>query len=126
MKDRSLLDLAREELNIAELLFNAKKYRYVCFFAQQVVEKVFKYYLLMTKKKYPFTHNIFELIQFCLEFDKSFKILLDQKIEYLGKYYTRSRYEVRFDVDKDEALKCLNDAKFVFDFVLKRIRKLEK
>ncbi len=65
MISKGLLKLAKDDFEIAKQMLNIKKNRYTCFFAQQAVEKLLKYYLLRKNVDYPLTHSIYRLINLC-------------------------------------------------------------
>ena len=65
------LKIAREDLKVANSLFERKHYPQVLFFGHLVLEKVLKgYYVKVVNKNTPYTHNLSYLAEKCkLELD---------------------------------------------------------
>jgi len=118
---RELVEAAQDDLDVAEKLFALGKHRYVCFFAQQAVEKFLKAYLLHKMDKYVFTHSIARLIKEAMKIDRDFEHLLTIRADLLEDYYTGTRYLPMVSVDEDDAREALDIAKRVRDFVLRKL-----
>ena len=94
----------------------------VCFHMQQCVEKYLKAFLVFHKQPFRKTHIIAELIELCKEIDDDFNRLYDLEADSLTIYATEARYPDEFYFPSmEEAEKCINIAKEVKSFVLKKL-----
>ncbi|OGL39502.1 MAG: DNA-binding protein, partial [Candidatus Schekmanbacteria bacterium GWA2_38_11] len=88
---------AIEDFNIAkhELTFPKKEISTgpVCFHAQQLVEKLFKAYLVLNKIDFGKTHDLEHLLKLCSELDSEFK---DLDVGNLTNYAVEVRYPDEF------------------------------
>lgn len=115
------LRLAREDLEVAEILFNEKRWAHVCFHAQQAAEKGLKA-LIENKKQVPKLHDLIKLAQeadWCGYDVKSF----DSYFNFLNQFYTSTRYPFLTTVlphgvpGKKEAEQALRELKDFLQFV---------
>ena len=120
---KKLIELALNDLRISKKLLQEKAFSYVCFFAQQSVEKLLKAFLLEYKEGYEFTHSISKLLKECITIDSEFETLFTLKIHYLTRYYTSSRYDVDFVINEEESRDALSLAEKVKEFVMKKLEK---
>src|SRR6266487_1960512 len=118
----SWYEKADEDLLAAEVVIEASTLLYdiSAFHSQQAAEKYIKAFLAFNEMMPPKVHNIKELIDIAANFDASFEAI--REAEWLSKYAVRTRYPDDFDIDtQEQALKILNVAKSVRDFVRNRI-----
>ena len=93
---------------------------YVCFHAQQAVEKFLKMYLVYEGIEPVKTHIISELLVLCIKKSDDFSSLND--VNYLTEYAVSMRYPDDFYIPiVEEAEQALEDAIKVRDFVLNKI-----
>jgi len=76
-------------------------YDAVCFHAQQAAEKYLKAFLQEHQIVFPRTHNLIELLEFCLPLDQSFEVHRNLLV-LLDRYAVRFRYPGE-TADRDEA-----------------------
>lgn len=58
-KAHKWLDIAKEDLGVARVLFKSGRYIYCAFFCQQAVEKLFKAIIIFeTEKEPPYVHDL--------------------------------------------------------------------
>ena len=118
----SWYEKADEDLLAAEVVIEASTLLYdiSAFHSQQAAEKYIKAFLAFNEMMPPKVHNIKELIDIAANFDASFEAI--REAEWLSKYAVRTRYPDDFDIDtQEQALKILNVAKSVRDFVRNKI-----
>ena len=88
---------------------------------QQASEKSLKAYLVF--KGYPLvrTHDLLQLLQFCMSFDYEFSKKLDAA-DYINPFSSKFRYPTEFDIPEfDEAELAVKYAESILKFVLKKI-----
>ena len=114
---------AEEDLKSARVLLEEELYNQSCFHSQQVVEKCLKSFVKLEQKIVPKTHNLLELLQICIKFNKNFKSL-SEGCKFLGKFYLPTRYPdamVGFPPEglptKQDAGKSLEFAEEMFSFL---------
>ena len=100
---QELIDSAIEDLSVAKTVFVAGYFRATCFHSHQAVEKLLKAYLLIKTNRYPFIHDLTELIRRCSSIDEDFKYLFDREVDKLDKYYVGTRYPSLIRVSREEA-----------------------
>jgi HEPN domain-containing protein len=118
----SWYEKADEDLLAAEVVIAASPLLYdiSAFHSQQAAEKYIKAFLAFNEMMPPKVHNIKELIDIAASFNTSFEAI--REAEWLSKYAIRTRYPDDFDIDtQEQALKILNVAKSVRDFVRNKI-----
>ena len=96
-------------------------FRASCFHAHQAIEKLLKAYLLLKTDRYPFIHDITELIRNCMKINKGFRYLLEIKADKLDKYYTGVRYPPILRVSRDEAEEAINSAGKAREFIISKM-----
>lgn len=84
------LSLAEEDLKVANIIFNENIYNQVCFHCQQTAEKSLKA-LIEEKSKVPKEHSLPKLFRICEQMGYKLHTILE-KIEFLDKFYTSTRY----------------------------------
>ncbi|WP_258393286.1 HEPN domain-containing protein [Nanobdella aerobiophila] len=116
-----LLKSADDDLNSSIDNLKLNHYRISCFLAQQAVEKYLKAFLLYINNGYPFIHNIKELINKCIKYNKDFEYLLNIKPEKLNKYYSGTRYPPFIIVNEEDAKEAIDIAEKVREFIYKKL-----
>ena len=96
------LSLANSDLGTAKFLHSGRKYLYVCFMCQQVVEKALKAAIAKTGAFPPKTHDLLRLARLAA----LVKLTQDQE-EFLNKL-TPYNIEARYPSYKEEAWRSLN------------------
>jgi HEPN domain-containing protein len=110
------LKTAEDELSMSEPFTNS-----ICFHAQQLVEKYLKAYLTFYGKPFRKTHDLTELINECIEFNKDFQNLFELDVDKLTQYSIDSRYPDDFYIPSlDEAKEAINLAKEAKTFIIKK------
>ena len=125
-KVKQWIKLAKDDINLAEFGLTMKSscpYKLLAFHAQQCIEKYLKAYLVYNEIDFPFTHNLGVLIDLYINIDKKFLNL--KEAETLTRYGIITRYP-SFDreINKEEAIKCVNIAKDIQNFILKLFNEL--
>jgi len=103
-----------EEIEIAKLWFqkakndllNAEKVPYdtVCFHCQQAAEKLLKAYLVVNKKTYPITHDLFFILENILPLNNTAEQLRDA-LAILMPYAVEIRYPDDFFMPNEQDAK---------------------
>jgi HEPN domain-containing protein len=123
-KIQKWLNFAKEDLEVAEHIFNEIEYtvfRAVCFNSQQSAEKYLKAYQLYYDLEIVKTHDINYLISTLKEFDNDIvqlEIFAKQLINYAVKYRYPDDFE---DLTKLNAQESIQIAKQVQQFILSKI-----
>ncbi|MFZ3382601.1 MAG: HEPN domain-containing protein [Candidatus Methanoperedens sp.] len=116
---------AEEDLRMAQYsitMKNAIPYRLIAFHAQQCAEKYLKAYLVFKSVDFPYTHDIFRLLELCAENADWAEKLEDAK--RLTLYAITTRYPGTEDgVTRDEALHAIDLASLVRDVVRNALSK---
>ncbi|MFQ5632198.1 MAG: HEPN domain-containing protein, partial [bacterium] len=83
---------SREDLKVAQSLFEKKHYAYCLFFCHLAVEKEIKrIYLIRRKKIPPFIHNLVRIADDCnLQLEEPFR----QNLLELNTFNIKARYEI--------------------------------
>ncbi len=84
------LRLAQEDLDVARLLFEEKRWSHVCFHAQQAAEKGLKA-LIENKKLVPKLHDLVKLAQEVIQCGYKVEQFQPQ-FYFLNQFYTSTRY----------------------------------
>lgn len=84
-------DRAREDLQVARLVFQEGHFAHACFLAQQCIEKALKAYLLARANAYPRVHKLVDLLAECEALDSTFTIYRADCI-VVDQYYIPTRY----------------------------------
>lgn len=116
---REWLKKANEDFEFASsILPDTTFYAQVCFHFQQAAEKFLKAFIVENKLKFKKIHDLTELMQICGEKESRFSSLFED-CNLLTDYYIDTRYPVHWPavVVKEEAIKALNAARKIKDFV---------
>lgn len=89
------LDKANSDLKTADIILAAQTASPPldtgCFHCQQAVEKFIKAFLIFSGKRYPFTHNLADLVAICMNVDPTFAVI-QRKAETLTPFAVEIRY----------------------------------
>ena len=123
MKDREWvakwLSKAQGDLLVAQHVFyefNPKQLDISCYHCQQSAEKALEAYLTFQEYNFPYTHDLRQLCQLCMNFDNSFSGLLDDCFD-LMPYAAQTRYPAMHDIEEAETESALNKAERILKAV---------
>lgn len=85
------LDIATEDLTVANLVFAEEHFAHACFLSQQSIEKSLKAYLIARANSYPRTHNLVILLNQCEVLEPEFSQFRTDCI-VVDQYYVPTRY----------------------------------
>ncbi len=114
------LHIANEDLLAAKGLIKLELFSAAVYHSQQAAEKSMKGYLSF--KKYPIskTHDLLQLLELCISFDKEFHSLFEAA-DYINPFATRFRYPTEFDIpDLTEATLALKHAATILRVVQRK------
>lgn len=121
------VELAKYDLDTAKAMLKSKRYLYVGFMCNQVVEKIVKaYYVMVEKRQPPYTHKLHRLA----EDSKLYKTMSEKQKDFLDMVAPLN-IEARYPERKKELFEvldrktCKNLVKETEEFVL-WIKKLLK
>jgi HEPN domain-containing protein len=113
------ISYAKGDLTFAQhglTLEDEQSHRIVAYHAQQCVEKILKAYLVYQKVKFPYTHDISELMDLCEKTADWVEEIQDAKS--LTLYASTLRYPGQdIKLTKEEAIHTVEIADHVFDVV---------
>ncbi len=116
IKAKNDLQVAENEMNVS---IRNKIPEAICFHSQQAVEKFLKAFLVKNSIEFGKTHNLEFLLELCSKEDNDFKKIDVGNLTY---YAVEVRYPDEFyQPTEDEAEECINIAREVKKFVLKKI-----
>ena len=119
-KAESDLKIGRDEIATESSANDA-----VCFHMQQCVEKYLKAYLIFNQKEIRRTHDLTELIAFCVEINPEFKTLFEMDADRLTEYAVDMRYPSDSPFPSLEVTgNAIKTAEAAKEFILKKL--LEK
>ncbi len=107
------IDLAIYDLETAKAMLKSKRYLYVGFMCNQVVEKMFKaYYVNQKGEQPPYTHKLIRLA----EESNVYKLMSEEQKEFLY-LVSPLNIEARYPTQKEEVLKALdkNNCKYIIN-----------
>jgi len=118
---------AKRDLEDAEYCRSGKRYSLSCFVAQQAAEKALKAYLYAQNEEDVRGHSVSELSQKALQYDKELEGVKERGSS-LDKYYIPTRYPNGLPggipaeaFDEDDAEKAVNTARWIIEFIDKKI-----
>lgn len=115
------LKIAQEDLKAAEGLLALELFSPVTYHCQQSAEKSLKAYLVFKKHSIVRTHDLIQLVELCMKFDRGFEDIFDAT-NALNPFSTKFRYPTEYDIpDFDDAEKAIGQAHEVLIFVLQKI-----
>lgn len=85
------LEFSIDDLDSAEIMLKNCKYNMVCFFAHQAAEKALKAFLVSQNHNPPRTHNLLDLLNLCIKYNRFFENLIP-KARILNQFYIPTRY----------------------------------
>jgi len=121
------LELAGDDVRMAELAMAEGILHQVCFHSEQAAEKLLKAYLVSRKGSYPKTHSLIQLFHLCRMEDSGFEDLAE-RCEFLDQFYIATRYPdapiatgPAGSPSMPDAEKAMSAATYIRTFVLSRI-----
>ena len=98
------MELAIYDLDTAKVMLKSKRYLYVGFMCNQVIEKIFKAYYVKTKGTIPpYTHKLVRLA----EEGNLYKLMNDEQKDFLD-IITPLNIEARYPTQKKQIFEALN------------------
>ena len=116
---------AAEDMRSAEVLLREDLISNSCYHSQQAAEKILKAYLALFLEEPPYTHNLGQLCKHCMDYDESFKTILNDASD-LTEFAAQTRYpgdELYCAEDAENAIKMVQ---LIHEFTLPRINRLEQ
>ena len=122
---RVWLSKAQSDMKNAQMIMSANDTSppldTVCFHCQQASEKYLKAYLIYHNRTFPFSHNLADIVNECMQVDQDFASI-QRKAEMLTPYAVEIRYPDDFYMPtKQEAEESLAIATEIRDFVFARM-----
>jgi len=120
---REWLKYSQNDLISARHLYNnlnPKQTEIACYLSQQCAEKALKGFILFKDIEPPKTHNLIELCQICINYDKSFLEILDDCAD-LTPYGVAVRYPNELAIDDAIAKLAIDKAQLIYDFCDKKV-----
>ena len=115
------LEIAREDLAAAKGLLDLELFSTTAYHCQQAAEKALKAYLVFKKHHVVKSHDLIQLIELSMRFDRDFEKILEAA-GVLNPFSTRFRYPSEHDIpDLSDAKNALSLARKIFTFVVKKI-----
>lgn len=97
-------ELARYDLDTAKAMLKSKRYLYVGFMCNQVIEKMFKAYFVKSKNEQPpYIHKLIRLAEEC----NLYKQMTEKQKDFLD-IISPLNIEARYPTQKQELFKSLN------------------
>jgi HEPN domain-containing protein len=123
------LEVAKEDLDTADIMLNNGRYSYVAFMCEQAIEKLSKgIYVYKFDKEAPYTHNINIILKdiesiISDERYKDFEMLFSR----LTSYYIVGRYDiykqkVSKEVDHDTCKSLISESKEAFKWLKSQVK----
>lgn len=101
------MDLALYDLETAKIMLKGKRYLYVGFMCNQVIEKIFKAYYVKTKNEQPpYTHKLIRLA----EESNLYKAMSEEQKDFLY-LVSPLNVEARYPTQKKEIFEALSESK---------------
>jgi len=116
---KAWIRIAEMDLSSAHFLFenhHPKPLDIVCFHTQQSAEKMLKCFLVVQNEGFPKIHDLQELCELCAEINDRFNELRSS-IVILNRYSVIPRYPNELQIEESDAIKALEHADIVMDFV---------
>ncbi|MBU0630951.1 MAG: HEPN domain-containing protein [Candidatus Margulisbacteria bacterium] len=115
-----LLKAESDYLFSASILPDTTFFSQLCFFFQQSAEKYLKAFIVKHDLNFKKIHDLIELLETCKKHDPTFSNILEET-RILNTFYIDTRYPVHWpaEVSKEEALKALEAARKIKEFVEK-------
>ena len=101
------IELAEYDLDTAKAMLKSKRYLYVGFMCNQVIEKIIKAYFVKVKNEQPpYTHKLIRLAE-----ESNLYKLMSEKQKNFMFIVTPLNVEARYPTQKQDILKSLNKEK---------------
>ena len=97
----------------------------ICCLCQQSAEKYLKGFLFLHDVEPPKTHDLDELLEMCVQYNKEFSVL-SPKANVLTNYAVMPRYPNELGITGDDMKTAIQYAKDIQEFVLKAINDIKK
>ncbi len=98
---------SRYDLDTAKAMLKSKRYLYVVFMCNQVIEKIFKaYFVKINKKQPPYTHKLIRLA----EESNLYKLMSEERKDFLD-IISPLNIEARYPTQKQKLFESLDKAK---------------
>lgn len=115
------LSFAQEDLKAAKGLLPLELFSTVTYHSQQCAEKSLKTYLVFKRHQMARTHDLLQLLELCMKFDKDFEKMLEAA-DTLNPFSVKFRYPSEFDIpDIDIAKTTIKQAQKILNFVMKKM-----
>lgn len=99
------IEMEDYDLETAKAMLKSKRYLYVGFMCNQVIEKIFKAYYVKTKNEQPpYTHKLIRLA----EESNLYKMMSEEQKDFLD-LISPLNIEARYPTQKQELFNALND-----------------
>jgi HEPN domain-containing protein len=99
---------------------NPKQTEISCYHCQQAAEKALKGYLVFREAEPPKSHNLVQLCQLCIDFDKSFGTIIDICSD-LTQFSSGVRYPYELSPNDSIAEGAISKAQKVYVFCTSKI-----
>lgn len=114
------ISFAHEDLKAAKGLLKLELFSAVTYHSQQCAEKSLKAYLIFKNHQIIRTHDLLQLLELCIKFDKGFEKLFDA-VNLLNPFSTKFRYPSEHDLpDKDDAQTTVQEARKIIKFIAQK------
>src|SRR3989339_1856272 len=98
------LQYAKDDLESAEVVLKkTESYHISVYHSHQALEKIFKWFLLKDRQKFPFTHDLRVLLKTVCDTQNLENLLED--VLYIDNLYPQLRYPTGETISKEEAEK---------------------
>lgn len=115
------LRTATDDLKLAKVGLSLELFEPSIYHCQQAAEKALKSYLIFKRQAIVKTHDLIQLLECCLGFDKDFEKLY-QATKKLNPFSTKFRYPTEYDILEASELEfAIKNAESVLKFVSKKI-----
>lgn len=112
------LQYAKDDLESAKILLQkSDNYHISAYHSHQAIEKLFKWLLLKNDQKFPFIHDLKELLRLLgnvLSIESYF-----EEISFIDDLYPQLRYPTGEEITKEEAAKSFEAAEKIFKALVK-------
>lgn len=114
------IKIAHDDLLAAKGLLNLELFSAVAYHAQQSAEKALKAYLVLKRNPAIKTHDLLQLIELCMKFDKDFETIYNPA-KHLNPFSTKFRYPSEYDIpDFNDAEAAIKQAQEILNFVIQK------
>jgi HEPN domain-containing protein len=115
------LRTATDDLKLAQVGLEQELFEPSIYHCQQAAEKALKSYLIFKQRPVVRTHDLIELLERCLGFDKDFEKLYPAT-KQLNPFSTKFRYPTEYDILEASDLElAIKNAESILKFIVKKI-----